>query len=39
MVALSSPKKADETKAVALRACWQCVEAKFADHQQTYLMT
>jgi hypothetical protein len=31
-VALSSPKK-------PLRACWQCVEAKFADQDQTYLVT
>jgi hypothetical protein len=31
-VALSSPRK-------ALRACWQCVEAKFGDQDQTYLVT
>jgi hypothetical protein len=31
-VALSSPKK-------PLRACWQCVGAKFADQDQTYLVT
>ena len=31
-VALSSPMK-------PLRACWQCVEAKFADQDQTYLVT
>jgi hypothetical protein len=27
-----SPKK-------PLRACWQCVEAKFSDQDQTYLVT